>query len=437
MRVPRRALLAYALPGMPLAVLGLPLYVYLPTYYAEDLGIPLAVVGGVLLFARLVDTVSDPLIGFACDRWPEGGGRIAWMIAGGPLVVVGALQLFMPSADANATHLAVWSLVVYLGWSLMTLPYLALGAELSSDYHERSRVSAAREASIFLGTLLAIVVPALLESQGASRTDVLMWLAVLVAVLVPTALGTLLLAVREPARSKGVGFRAGWQLVRRNNAFRTLLFAYLANSVANGLPATLFLLFVAHVLQAEAWSGLLLALYLASAIVALPAWLWLARRIGKPAAWRVSMAWVSLVFASVPFLQSGDVTWFAVVCVLSGASLGADQALPASMQADVVDIDTAAGGGGRAGLYFGIWGMVTKLSLALAVGIAFPLLALFGFEPETGHSSPNGLLALSVMYAALPAGCKLFAIGLLRRYSIDERQQRDLQRRIQVTGGMQ
>lgn len=435
MRLAWPSLLAYGMPGLPLAMLGLPLYVYLPTYYAEDLGMPLAIVGAVLLLARVIDTFTDPLIGMVCDHWPRGGARIGWMVSGAPLVMLGGWMLFVPSGGAGALYLAAWSCATYLGWSLMTLPYLALGAELSGDYHERSRIVAAREGFIVLGTLSAVLVPGWMEWRGASRGEALTVLAWLIVALVPFTVAALYALVDEPKRRAPAAPRIGWRLLRENAEFRRLLAAYLLNGIANGLPASLFLLFVTHVLAASSWIGLLLAIYLASGILALPLWLYVARRLGKHRTWVVSMLWVSAVFAFVPFLGAGDVLAFAAICALSGASLGADQMLPASMQADVIDVDTAGGGGSRAGLYFGLWGMTTKLALALAVGLAFPLLHVAGFEP-TGDGD-DGLLELALLYAGLPVLFKLAAIFVLRDYALDEQRQRALREQIAYTGGMQ
>ena len=133
------------------------------------------------------------------------------------------------------------------------------------------------------------------------------------------------------------------------------------------------------------------------------------------------MLWATAIFMWVPFLGEGDVVAFLVICILSGLSLGIDMALPASIQADVIDIDNVKGGGQRSGFFFGIWGMVTKLSLALAVGIAFPLLTLLGFD--TAHNSAgNNTMALSLLYGFMPIPFKLIAAWSMWRFPLDRKQ---------------
>ena len=184
---------------------------------------------------------------------------------------------------------------------------------------------------------------------------------------------------RPAGRQAALPFRQGLRLALANRPFRRLIAAFFLNGIANGLPATLFILFVQHVLGPEVSAGPLLLLYFVSGMVAVPFWLWLSYRLGKHRTWSLSMLWACAIFAWVPFLGQGDVVAFAVICVLSGASLGADLALPASMQADVIDLDRVRSGRRRTAFFFALWSMAGKLALACAVGIAFPVLDALGF----------------------------------------------------------
>lgn len=426
MTTPRATLFAYGAPGLPLALLGLPLYVFLPAVYAADLGLGLAAVGAVLLAARALDVASDPLLGWLSDRTRSRfGRRLPWLVLGMPALLFAAWRLFLPPADAGLAYLALWSGLAYLAWTAITLPYQALGAELAGDYLERARFTAAREAAVLIGTLLAVVVAGMMQARGAGAPGALAALFGLLLLTLPATVGFAAWRLREPPPpvAQVLGWRAGAALIAGNAPFRRLLGAWLLNGMANALPATLVLLYVEHALGLSQWTGLFLAAYFLAGVAALPLWLALARRIGKHRAWALSMAWACLVFAVVPLLGPGDLVPFLIVCLLSGASLGADNALPAAIQADVIDHDTAGGGGGRAGLYFGLWGMATKLALALAVGVAFPLLALAGFDPAAGA---NDTRALALLYAALPIALKLCAVPLAWRFPLDERAARDL-----------
>lgn len=422
-------ILAYGIPGLPLAILGVPLYIYLPPYYAEILGI--GAVGALLLAARLWDVVTDPLIGALGDRLQVRIGRRKLMIMlGTPLLLIAAHALFRPPDDAGAIYLLGWSFLAYLGWTMVALPYSAWGAELSDNYDRRSLITASRESCIIVGLLLAIVLPAVMVPAGdpgeALRVlSVMLWLSLPVAIVL-----ALLLVPEFPNRLPTPEWRKSLELLRHNRPFLRLIVAYLLNGFANALPATLFLLYAQHVLIAEAWAGPMLIVYFVSGIIGMPIFLAIARRIGKHRAWTASMLWACLIFMWVPFLGEGAIVPFLIICALAGLSLGVDMALPASIQADLVDMDTAGGGGRRAGLFFGLWGMATKIALALAVGIAFPLLALAGFDASAEVGSSGGTLMLALLYGLAPIPFKLIAARLMWNFPVDRDTQTLLQQRI-------
>jgi len=435
-RLPLVRLVAYGLPALPAAALGLPLYIFLPTFYAAELGLPLAAVGAALLAARLWDVVTDPVVGILSDRTRgRFGRRRPWLVAALPLLVLSVWMLFRPAEGAGVGYLALWSAALYLGWTMLALPHSAWGAELSDDYHERARISAAREVALVAGTLVAAGLPLVIGVDGESDPGaVLALLAVLLAVGLPAAVAVAVTIVPDgrAAATQPVPWRQAGALLAANRPFARLIAAYLLNGIANGLPATLFLLFVAHVLAAPEMQGPLLFVYFLCGILGVPAWLALARRLGKHRTWCLAMIANCLAFAWAPLLGAGDVWPFLAICILSGLCLGADLVLPSAIQADVVDVDTAAGGGRRTGLYFAFWGMATKLALALAVGAAFPLLELAGFRADADGNPASALLTLALLYGAAPVIFKIVAIALMWRFPLDQTAQADLRLRIRT-----
>ena len=430
-------LMAFGGLALPLAALNLPFYVYLPTFYARDLGVELGIVGLILLVARVLDVFTDPIIGTLGDRThTRFGRRRPWVLASIPLLLFASWQLFLPPDDAGGFYLFVWSSLAYLAWTMILLAYSAWGAELSTGYNERSRIFGARESFVILGILTAAALPTLIGSDPGSRETMasIFWM---MAIALPIAATVLFARIRERpyVEMHAIPFIQGVRTALANRPFRQLIFAYLLNGVANGLPATLFLLFVQHVIVAPDAGGPLLLLYFASGLLAIPFWLKVSYRTGKHRAWSLSMLWVCVVFAFVPFLGEGDVWWFALVCLLSGISLGADLALPTAMQADVVDADSVETGNKRAGFYFALWSMATKLSFALAVGIAFVALEKVGFVADAATNPPIALWALSSLYALLPLVIKLASIGLVWNFEIDAARYDELQKKLAAAEG--
>lgn len=432
----------YALPAFAFAIPTIPVYVYLPTLYAQELGLGLAATGLVLLAARGLDVLTDPPVGILSDRLASRWGRRKpWIVAGAVLAAIGLVQLLQPPAGAGAVHLLVWMIALTLGWTMIAVPYTAWAAELSTDYHERARITGAREAMMILGVLVAGALPAAAAGYGWSERDGLgavAWLAVLAGV--PTVA---MLAIRVPERSPdrapaqavsaggpgGKGIRLHLTVLR-NKPFLRLLTGWFVNGLANGLPAVLFPLYLQHVLAADAVErGVLIITYFLAGVLAIPLWVRLSRRAGKHRVWCWAMLLACAAFVWVPLLAPGDIAAFFVICVVTGMAFGADLALPPAMQADVVDLDSLRTGEDRAGWYFALWSMSTKLALAAAVGLAFPLLAFLGFRTEGGNA-PEALIALALLYALVPSVLKLGAIAVIWRHPITAHRQDVIRRRL-------
>lgn len=437
----RSTLLLYALPAFALAMPTIPLYVYLPTFYADGLGLGLAATGAALLVARIFDVVTDPLIGIGSDRlrlpW---GRRKPWVAVGAIIAAIALVRLFDPPAEVSAAYLGLWAVILFTGWTLVSVPYNAWGAELSADYHERSRITGAREAAMIGGVVAAGSAPAvavLLGANEAAGIAAVAWLAIAVGL---PAIALLLRYVPEPQRSLAASpplARLGgdWRALLKNRPFVRLLTGWFVNGLANGLPSVLFPLYLEYGLQAGPVArGTLIMAYFVAGITAIPLWVWLSRRHGKHRVWCWAMLMACAAFVWVPFLQPGDVGLFLIVCLITGFALGADLALPPAMQADVIDLDTLRTGQRRAGLFFALWSMSTKLALAAAVGVAFPALAWFGFEPAPGNA-PGAIMALAVIYAVVPTVLKLAAVLVIWNHPITAQRQATVRRRLDSLAG--
>lgn len=164
----RGALAAYGALGLPLAFAALPIYVHVPRLYAEGLGLSLALVGAVLLAARIVDAVTDPLIGWANDRLPR---RRLWIALSLPALGAGMFGLLAPPAGAGAVWLFALLVAVSLAYSVASIAYNAWGAEVASTPAARTRFVASREAFALAGVVFAAVLPGLLGDGGGRGRD--------------------------------------------------------------------------------------------------------------------------------------------------------------------------------------------------------------------------------------------------------------------------
>jgi len=401
--------LRYGLLGLPLAFAALPLYVVWPNHYAREFGVSLAALGAVLLGARLLDAFIDPLIGRWCDAtFRRSVTRVLVLsgLASGVLALGFAGLFFPPAALGAGTALLAWAvaglLITYTAYSVVSVAHQSWGAMLGGTEAQRARVVAWREALGLVGVVTAAVLPTL---AGLGAT------VVLFAVLLALGCWAWSAALRPvPDVAPQAGPAASVWAPLRQPAFVRLLGVFLVNGIASAVPATLVLFFVQDQLQAPAaMEPAFLGTYFVCAAASMPLWLRLVARVGLARAWRLGMGLSVGVFAWAAFLGAGDVWAFLAVCALSGLALGADLAVPGALLAGLVgDMGERGRGEGR---YFGWWNFATKLNLALAAGLALPLLDWWGYAP--GQRDPQALTALTWAYCILPCVLKLAAaVGL-------------------------
>lgn len=404
--------LAYGLLGLPLAFVALPLYVLLPHHYAQAYAMPLATLGALLLGARLLDAAIDPLLGRFSDRLFAHSLRAVWTAGALAALVLalGLMALFVPerfSADLprQPQQLLAWAalalLLTYTAYSLLGIAHQSWGARLGGNELQRGRIVAWREGCALVGVVLASVLPALAGLP-----------VMLVVFSAALALGWLAWT-RAPAPSTAPATPASpaslWH-PWRSAAFRRLLAVFMVSGIASAVPATLVLFFIQDGLRATpAQEPLFLATYFVCAALSIPLWLRAVARWGLARSWLAGMLLAVAVFGWTATLGAGDVAAFMAVCALSGLALGCDLALPGALLAGVI---AQAGDAGRhEGSYFGWWNLASKLNLALAAGLALPLLGALGYTPGTQES--EALRVLTLAYAVLPCGLKLLAAAAL------------------------
>jgi glycoside/pentoside/hexuronide:cation symporter, GPH family len=405
------ALLRYGLLALPLAFAALPLYVLLPLYYSKHYAVSLAALGSLLLAARLFDAVADPFIGRYIDKLLTRGRSAALLQAGAAafVMVAGFAALWWAPQLTVALQLIWLALALtltYLAYSFLTVLHQSWGTQLSADSAEQSRISAFREGAALIGVMTASILPSLV---GERALPVALAMA-LIAALWGLSSGPQPLFDSDRSAHNNTILSLGNPLlpIRNNTFFIKLCIVFLVNGVAAAVPATLILFFVQDRLQAESGGPFLLA-YFAAAAISLPVWVQVVKRIGLERAWFTGMllAIVSFVWAST--LGPGDSAWFIGVCLASGLAAGADLALPAALVAR--SIHAAGHSGQLEGSYFGVWGFLTKLNLALAAGLALPILQWLGYTP--GVRDAAALNALTIGYCLIPCVLKLIAATLL------------------------
>ena len=435
--VPLGKKIAYAAPAFALAVVGIPVYVYIPKFYSDVIGINIAVLGYLLFSVRIFDAVTDPVIGFLSDRTQTRFGRRRPYIAIGSLFVALTMYLlFNPPPGSPAFETAWFGVCIYalfLFWTAVAVPFESLGPEITFDYDERTSLFGLRDGLLIAGTLAAASSPATvqwlfgLSGDDAGERAKFFWIAVIYAPLLVGTCWWCVLAIQEDqysAKAQISGIWHGLRQVTRNRPFMILLIAYTISAIGNNLPATLILFYVEYVLQSRL-ADFFLMLYFVTGIVFLPGWIIISRRTGKKAAWLASMVINTGAFIGVFFLGPGDAVIYGILVFLSGIGFGATLAIPSAIQADVIDYDELLTGERREGQYIGLWSISKKFAAAIGVGAGLSILGMAGYTPNVEQSA-QVQFALRTLYALVPSICNLVAIFIAMAYPISSSIHKDI-----------
>ncbi len=386
-----------------LAMAGLPIYIHAPKFYVDEYGTSLAALGAVLFALRLVDFVQDPALGWLAHA--TAAHRRAMVAGAGAIMALSMLGLFaVPPPFAPLAWFAITLTGLFSAFSFLTICFYTQGVTKAETMGENGhiRLAAWREAGALLGVCAAAAAPTLLALGPNPPFESF---AILFAAFTLGALWVMRDAFTAQSNSAPAAL-SGFAAVLRDHIARRLLVIALLNAAPVAVSSTLFLFFVESRLQAPGLEGPLLLLFFLSAAAASPLWAQAARRHGAKPVLMSGMGLAITAFALTGFLGPGDVTAFALICIVTGAALGADltllSALFARRMASVLP-DASTG--------FALWAFVSKATLALAAISVLPLLQWQGF---TGPDSPPAaLLTLSLLYAALPCALKMLAIATL------------------------
>lgn len=399
-----------SLYALMLAAAGIPLYIHLPRFASVELGIGLGAIGTVLLLIRLIDLVQDPLIGWAIDRWPR--GQILFASAAALGLAIGFPLLFTAEPGPNAVPRLVAILVLlFSAYSLGMILLYGRSATLAArpTPRELMTLAAFREGGMLAGVVIAAIAPASLAALGAGGEGYEAFGLFLGALALGVAVITLPIWRRKPV----LGERLSLVGLRQAGAVRLLVLA-LVNSLPVAITSTLFLFFVEDRLQLAGMAGPLLILFFLSAGLSVPLWTRLSQRMGPKATLLIAMPLAIVGFVGAAFLAPGNLAGFAVICLASGAALGADMViLPAMFSVALTN------SGLKASLAFGIWSFAGKLGLALAAFAVLPILEKSGFTPSVSNSA-EALRTLNISYAVIPCILKLGALALVLALPTEE-----------------
>lgn len=427
----------YGIGDIGNAVVNSAIQFFLMKFYTDGALIRPALAGNALLIGKVWDAVNDPLFGWITDRTTsKHGKRRVFMIFGAvPLGIAIALLWFVPTHDRILSFVWIAATFVLFDtlWTLTNVPYYALTSELTEDYDERSSLTTYRFAMAVPAYLVgAALTPFIVGLFAVQRTG---WAFIGIAY---GALATIALLVSAAGFRERAGIAAApptaspvasLRLALRNRPFVWLCAVYFVTNIAFALVKTLMAYFLEYQLAMKAQISIVMGLLLVCVTISLPFWRWIGTRIDKGPAYGLGMG-IGAAAVMVTFLLPHRPTVLMYpIAVLAGFGFGSQWIYSWAMVADVADWDRAETGQQRSGMYYGVWGLATKISEALALVSVGWILTGFRYVPNV-EQTPHALLGIRLFFCLVPGLFIFAALPLLFRYPLTRAKHAEIRARL-------
>lgn len=431
--LPRNVRIGYGAGSVATGAFGTVPGLMLLPYLTDTLAVPALLAGAIVFLPKAWDVILNPIAGRVSDRSQDPRGpRRPWLLrAGIALAVCFALLFAGPDLDSRVFD-TVWVLVAFLAcataYAFFQVPYVAMPAEITDSYAERTRLMTWRVAILAFTILLAgASAPAIRDAIGGRDGHRVMGLAMALLIL----LGALL--AYRGTRSAPVGvadagagtLRDQLRLVAGARDFRLLLTTFVLQALATGCMLAGVDYLAGDVLERDGASTLLFVCFVGPALLLTPAWAAIGRRVGKKRGYVAS----SLVLATGAGLavlagSAPAVAVFAAVALV-GVGYAGVQVFPLAMLPDAAAVDVRRTGSSRVGVYTGVWTAGETLGLALGPGLFAVVLALGSYRSSDGGDvvqPDSAVTAITLGFSVLPALLVLLSLWWLRGYALDERE---------------
>ncbi len=426
---------AYGAPGIGAGYMYLLLGLYIMKFSTDVLLIAPAVMGTIFGISRVWDAISDPMVGYLSDRTQTRLGRRRTWLLFSILPVSGMfIWVFSPPVALEGFALSLWMAVGVIGFytaaTIFIVPHMSLGAELTPNYHERSRLYGLRHAFFTAGSILALLSMHLLitaEQEGeAAVRFVAFELSAIAAVVTAVLIGYAVFRLRERSDFQGRvnpkplgAFKDVWKNVHA----RLVLIVSFIEYIGSAVIGILTLYIAQYVVGRPELAVLFILSYMIPSSFSVPLWLPLSRRFGKIRLWMFSMMLTGVSFggmASLPFLPDefkvATITFFAI---FAGLAAGCGGTIAPSVQSDIIDYDEYMTGERKEGSYFAAFNFVHKSATGVMIFITGYVLQFAGFVPNQ-EQTMTVQIALVVLYGIFPLVCYTIGTIMFSRFTLDE-----------------
>ena len=428
--LPRSVRLGYGSGSVATGAFGTVPGLMLLPYLTDSLGIAALAAGLIVLLPKAWDVVLNPIAGRVSDRTvDERGPRRPWLLrAGIPLAVSFALIFAAPTMGAKALE-ALWVLVFFLAaasaYAFFQVPFVAMPAEITTSYDERTRLMTWRVAILAFTIMLAGATAPLIRDAVGGRAGYRVMGVVMAAVIVVGVVGAYVGTRHAPVGRAQPGpgtLRDQLRIVAAARDFRLLLTTYVVQALATGCMLAGVDYLAEDVLDRSGATTVLFVCFVGPALVLTPAWAAVGERVGKKAGYVAASAVLAVGALLAATAQSAPAAVVFGATALVGVGYAGCQVFPLAMLPDAAAVDARRTGSNRAGVYTGVWTAAETFGLALGPGLFALVLAIGGYESSTTGDvaqASSARTAITLGFSVLPAILVVVSLGWLARYRLD------------------
>jgi len=397
---------------------------YFPIFLTDVIGIAPAIAAIGLFIGKSWDYINDPLMGYISDRTrTRWGRRRPFLLFGAlPYGLIFAFLWWKPPLESQTALLVFFTFMYVLYDAVVTfvsMPYFALTPELTEDYDERTELTGYRMFFSILGGLISFVVPMMIIGQmSPSNAGNVFRMGLIFGAASALPLFFVFFGTKEKpyfTKLERPKLFASFKSALKNRPFVFSAVIYLFTWTSMHIIEANLLFYIKYVVQRESLSEVIMAAIFITAIVSLPFWNWLSKKLNKRMAYIYGIAfWAVVQILLITVNASSSLVYLLSLCILAGMGVGAAHVLPWAMIPDAIELDELETGKRHEGIFYSLVTLMSKTANSIAVPLALAILDFSGYIPNAAVQPASTLTGIRIVVGPIPAallvGGIIFAI---------------------------
>tara|TARA_B100000902_G_scaffold142428_1_gene140042 strand:+ start:2721 stop:4061 length:1341 start_codon:yes stop_codon:yes gene_type:complete len=439
--------LSYTALNLPTSAAGMPMFIFILPFYADDMGLGLSLVGIIFFFGRFIDILTDPVMGVLIDKFPSRWGKHKlWIFLSAPIFMLATYVIFLPSIEqTTALYFFGGLFLIYSAFTLSSITQLSWASFLAPNYDDRTKLLTLRELMALIGMFSVIAIPAIVEINDPSLQAKVNAIGIFVLICIPlitlNALKQVPDAIETISDDRLKNPFKEFRNLLSNKMLNKVVFAAVLIAFCMSLNGALYLIWMEVVIELPEYSSRLMLAYYVVSVLGLLIWRNLGIKTSKHYA-----AGVACIYAIVVLMIGFAGYWFikdledfpkligvGSFIILYGFAFSGPLPLINAITADISDKLNLEGGKNISGTVFSYLTTLTKVGFALAAVVPYVVLEmLWGFDISLGlENSDSSKMAIFYIYTFVPIISYSIAAYLLFSHSLSREEHAKIKANLQ------